>query len=101
MLAGRSSHFPRPLRNVTLISLDHLRKWQWKHCQIQEKSPLSEREAGSFNLVFEGPFGRRPERTKFAEPSGDRARRFIQRRSSTSTIHLYSRPFTKISKSVQ
>ena len=41
------------------------------------------------DAVFKGPFGRSPERTKFAEPSGDRAMRFIQRRAahlpSTST----------------
>jgi hypothetical protein len=31
------------------------------------------------DATFEGPFGRSPGRTKFAEPSNDRAVRFIQR----------------------
>ncbi len=31
------------------------------------------------DAVFEGPFGRSPEGTKFAEPKNDRAMRFIQR----------------------
>ena len=40
------------------------------------------------DAMFEGPFGRSPGRTKFAEPSNDRAMRFIQRwsRSRPSTF---------------
>ena len=38
--------------------------------------------------MFEGPFGRSPGRTKFAEPSNDRAVRFIQRWSKKAAIHF-------------
>jgi len=40
------------------------------------------------DAMFEGPFGRSPGRTKFAEPSNDRAVRFIQRWSKKAAIHF-------------
>jgi hypothetical protein len=46
------------------------------------------------DAVFEGSFGRSPERTKFAEPKNDTAMRFIhnwsRRRPSTSYFPIFA-----------
>ena len=43
---------------------------------------------GDGYAVFEGPFGRSPGRTKFAEPNNDRFMRFIHRWSSRPPLHF-------------